>query len=154
VRSHNKAWIIVAAVGVGFGAGTAIADDAGFGPSNPFFAPSSLPFHAPPFDKIKDEDYLPAIEAGMAQQLTEIQAIANDPAAPTFGNTLVAMEASGSLLGRALAGVPRGQRCQYNPQLQQTQTELAPLLAAHEDAIHLDPKLFARISTIYKQRRS
>jgi peptidyl-dipeptidase Dcp len=153
VRSHNKAWMFVAAVGVGFGAGTAIADDPGFGPSNPFFTPSSLPFHAPPFDKIKDEDYLPAIEAGMAQELTEIQAIANDPAAPTFGNTLVAMETSGSLLGRALRAFRGVSGANINPQLQATQTKLAPLLAAHEDAIHLNEKLFARISTIYKQRR-
>ncbi|MGA2777106.1 MAG: M3 family metallopeptidase [Steroidobacteraceae bacterium] len=145
--------MFVAAVGVGFGAGTAIADDPGFGPSNPFFTPSSLPFHAPPFDKIKDEDYLPAIEAGMAQELTEIQAIANDPAAPTFGNTLVAMETSGSLLGRALRAFRGVSGANINPQLQATQTKLAPLLAAHEDAIHLNEKLFARISTIYKQRR-
>ena len=61
-----------------------------FGPSNPFYSPSTLPFQAPPFDKIKDDDYQPAIEAGMAQQLEEIQAIANDPAPPTFENTFVA----------------------------------------------------------------
>ena len=56
----------------------------GFGPSNPFYAESSLPFHAPPFDKIKDTDYQPAIEAGMAQQLAEVRAIAANAAAPTF----------------------------------------------------------------------
>src|SRR6202041_2340291 len=76
---------------------------ADFGPSNPFYAPSTLPFGAPPFDRIKDEDYQPAIEAGMAQELAEINAIANNPAPPTFENTFVAMEKSGRLLHRALA---------------------------------------------------
>src|ERR1700683_294444 len=75
---------------------------ADFGPSNPFFTPSALPFQAPPFDKIKDEDYQPAIEAGMAQQLAEIRAIANDPAPPTFANTFVPLERSGRLLDRSL----------------------------------------------------
>src|SRR6202042_1640972 len=67
-----------------------------FGPNNPFYAPSTLPFHAPPFDKIKDSDYQPAIEAGMAEQRKEMKAIADDPAAPTFDNTVVAMERTGA----------------------------------------------------------
>ena len=65
------------------------AAPATFGPANAFYAPSSLPYQAPPFDKIKDTDYQPALEAGMAQQLKEIQAITDNPAAPTFENTLV-----------------------------------------------------------------
>jgi len=65
------------------------AADAKFGPSNPFYAPSALPFHAPSFDKIKDEDYQPAIEAGMAEQIAEIQAIAENPAAPMFPFSLI-----------------------------------------------------------------
>ena len=69
----------------------ALAATAEFGPSNPFYAPSTLPFHAPPFDKIKDADYQPAIEAGMAQQQAEIQAIADNPAPSTFDNTIVAL---------------------------------------------------------------
>ena len=72
-----------------------------------------LPFHAPPFDKIKDEDYQPAIEAGMAEQLAEMQAIADNPATPTFENTLVAMEKTGQLLQRAMAGVRCGQPGEY-----------------------------------------
>jgi peptidyl-dipeptidase Dcp len=60
-----------------------VAADAKFSPSNPFYAPSSLPFHAPPYDKIKDEDYQPAIEAGMDEELAEVQAIADNPATPT-----------------------------------------------------------------------
>src|SRR5277367_4895114 len=77
---------------------SALAAPAEFGPDNPFYAPSTLPFHAPPFDKIKDADFQPAIEAGMAQQQAEVQAIADNPAAPTFDNTVVAMEKSGQLL--------------------------------------------------------
>src|SRR5580698_9420518 len=75
---------------------TAAADrpDSGFGPSNPFYTESSLPFHAPPFDKIKDADYQPAIEAGMGQQLAEVRAIAANTAAPTFENTFVPLEKS------------------------------------------------------------
>src|SRR6478736_8108519 len=75
----------------------AYAAETDFGPSNPFYAESTLPFHAPPFDKIKDTDYQPAIEAGMAQQREEVNKIANDPAAPTFENTIVAMEKTGRL---------------------------------------------------------
>ena len=132
----------------------AIAGDTKFGPSNPFYSPSSLPFHAPPFDKIKDEDYQPAIEAGMAEQLREIQAIADNPTLPTFENTLVAMEKTGELLqraGNAFGGVVGANT---NPVLQKVREELAPKLAAHQDAITLNAKLFARIASIYKQRES
>src|SRR5580658_2577225 len=82
--------------------GNSGAADTKFGPSNPFYAASTLPFHAPPFDKIKDEDYEPAIEAGMAQELAQMQAIADNSAAPTFDNTVVAMQKTGQLLQRAL----------------------------------------------------
>src|SRR3954468_11000171 len=79
------------------------AADAEFGPQNPFYAPSTLPFRAPPFDKIKDSDYQPAIEAGMAEQKKEMEAIANNPDSPTFENTFIAMEKSGRLLHRSTA---------------------------------------------------
>src|SRR5579859_2427302 len=81
----------------------ATAADTKFGPSNPFYAESTLPFHAPPFDKIEDEDYQPAIAARMAEQLSEINKITNNPAAPTFDNPLVAMEKTGQLFQRATA---------------------------------------------------
>src|SRR5271170_34766 len=132
----------------------ATAADEKFGPSNPFYAPSTLPFHAPPFDKIKDEDYQPAIEAGMAQELAEIQAIADNPAAPTFENTIVAMEKTGQLLQRALAAFGGVTGANTNPTLQKVQEELAPKLAAHQDAISLNAKLFARVASVYKQRES
>ena len=69
--------------------------------SNPFAKPSTLPFQAPDFSKIKDTDYLPAIIAGMAEQKREVLAIANNPAPATFNNTIVALERSGALLERA-----------------------------------------------------
>ena len=72
------------AITLGSGARSVGAANAPFGPSNPFYAESALPFHAPPFDKITDQDYQPAIEAGMAQQLEEIRAITENSAAPTF----------------------------------------------------------------------
>ena len=132
----------------------ATAADAKFGPSNPFYAESSLPFHAPPFDKIKDEDYQPAIEAGMAEQLSEIQAIADNQAAPTFENTLVAGEKTGQLLQRALAAFGAVTGANTNPVLQKVQADEAPKLAAHSDAIYLNAKLFARVVAVYKQRES
>src|ERR1035441_1456247 len=125
---------------------------ADFGPSNPFYAPSSLPFEAPPFDKIKDEDYQPAIEAGMAQQQAEILAIADNPAAPTFENTVVAMEKTGSLLDRASAVCNGLTGANTNPTLQNVKTIEAPKFAAHRDFIFLNTKLFARVAAIYKQR--
>jgi len=128
------------------------ADSADFGPANPFYAASTLPFGAPPFDKIKDSDYQPAIEAGMAQELAEIDKIANDPAAPTFENTLVAMERSGRLLARASAAFSGVSQANTNPVLQQAKTALAPQMAAHQDAIRLNKKLFERIAAIYKKR--
>src|ERR1017187_8206079 len=119
---------------------------ADFGPANPFYAPSTLPFEAPPFDKIKDEDYQPAIEAGMAQQQIEIQAIADNPAAPTFDNTIVAMEKSGLLFDRVMAAFNGVTSSNTNPVLQNVKTIEAPQLAAHQDFIFLNTKLFARVA--------
>src|SRR6516165_6103009 len=86
-----------------------------FAPQNPFYSPSALPFHAPPFDKIKDEDYQPAIEAGMSQELSEIQSIVDNPAPPTFENTLVVMERSGEPLVRAPTPSPEAVGATTNP---------------------------------------
>jgi len=130
----------------------ALAAAADFGPSNPFYAPSTLPFEAPPFDKIKDEDYQPAIEAGMAQQQAEIQAIADNPEAPTFENTIVAMEKSGRLLERAASAFFGVTGANTNDTLQNVRTIEAPKFAAQEDFIYLNTKLFARVAAIYKQR--
>jgi peptidyl-dipeptidase Dcp len=151
---HMIAFITSGAISLGTISTPATAADATFGPSNPFYAPSRLPFHAPPFDKIKDEDYQPAIDAGMAEELTEIQAIADNPATPTFENTLVAMEKTGRLFQRAMAAFGAVSGADTNPLLQKVRNEEAPKLAAHYDAIYLNPKIFARVAAVYKQRTS
>jgi peptidyl-dipeptidase Dcp len=132
--------------------GAGQSGDAKFGPANPFYAESTLPFHAPPFDKIKDSDYLPAIEAGMAQELAEVQAIADNPAAPTFDNTIVAMEKTGQLLQRVGNTFGAVAQANSNPTLLDIRSQIAPKMAAHYDEIHLNTKLFARISALYKDR--
>src|SRR5436190_18220538 len=122
--------------------------------ANPFLSESSLPFHAPPFDKIKDDDYAPAIETGMKDQLAEIDAIANNRAAPTFANTVEAMERSGALLTRVTKVFFNLTTANTSDNLQKIKAEAAPKLAAHSDAIFLNPKLFARVKAIYDQRDS
>ncbi len=143
--------MVVGAVAQAFGAlsGAFAAD---FGPANPFYAPSKLPFNAPPFDRIKDHDYQPAIEAGMARNLAEMKRIADDAAPPTFANTFVAMERSGRLLNRALAAFNCVSEANTNPVLQAAKTSLAPALAAYRDSIYLNARLFARLSAVYAKR--
>ncbi|MGO9649572.1 MAG: peptidyl-dipeptidase Dcp [Terriglobales bacterium] len=152
--NHTIALVAFAFIGLLTISTPAAASDAKFGPSNPFYAPSTLPFQAPPFDKIRDEDYQPAIEAGMAEELIEVQAIADNPAAPTFENTLVAMEKTGLLFQRAMAAFGAVSGANTNPVLQKVRTEEAPKLAAHYDAIYLNAKCFARVAAVYQQRAS
>ena len=150
----NTLVVAAAVVVMTLSAFPAMASGADFGPDNPFFAPSSLPFQAPPFDKIKDEDYQPAMEAGMAEERKEVQAMADDPTPPTFENTIVAMEKSGQLLRRVRAAFFAVAGANTNPALQKVRSIEAPKLAAHQDAIYLDAKLFQRVATIYKKRDS
>jgi peptidyl-dipeptidase Dcp len=125
-----------------------------FGPENPFYAASPLPFHAPLFDKIKDADYQPAIEAGIAQKIEETRAIADNPAEPTFENTIVAMEKSGQLISRVMMVFNGVTGANMNPVLQKVQDAEAPKLAAMQDAIYLNAKLFQRVQKIYAKRNS
>jgi len=122
--------------------------------SNPFAKPSTLLMEAPDFSKIKDSDYLPAIMAGMAQQKREVTQIANNPAAPTFNNTLVPLERSGQLLERALLAFSAVNGADTNDTLQDVDTKTSPLLAAHQDFIFLNPKLFARVKTLHDKAAS
>ncbi|MCH8616893.1 M3 family metallopeptidase [Sphingomonas sp. SM33] len=122
--------------------------------ANPFAKPSTLPFEAPDFSRIKDSDYLPAILAGMAEQKREVAAIANNPAAPTFNNTMVAFERSGALLERAELAFSAVSGANTNDTIQATDTKTAPLLAQHRDYIYLNEKLFKRVETLYNQRAS
>ena len=119
---------------------------------NPLMTESALPFHYPAFDKIKDNDFAPAIEAGMQEQLKEIEPIANSSEKPTLENTVVALERTGRLLDRAETTFSNLNSCNTNPAMQKIETDLAPKLAAHRDAIHLNGKLFARIKELYDNR--
>lgn len=121
---------------------------------NPFAQPSTLPYQLPPFDRIKDAHYRPAFEAGMAEQRKEIESIDQNPAAPTFDNTVVAMERSGRLLDRVASVFFSLNASNTNPEMLKIASEMAPKLAAHQDAIMLDPVLFARVDAIYQQRAS
>jgi peptidyl-dipeptidase Dcp len=142
--------MLAGAVALG-ASGTSAEGQAAFGPSNPFYSASTLPFQAPAFDKIKDTDYQPALEVGMAQQRKEIDAIANNPAAPTFENTLVALEKSGQLYLRALYVFQGVTGANTSPALEKVQELEAPKFAAQDDAIFLNEKLFKRVETLYKQ---
>src|SRR5437667_472068 len=119
---------------------------------NPLLSESSLPYHIPPFDKIKVEHFEPAIEAGMREELNEVEAVANNSEKPIFDNTIVALERTGRLLDRAERTFENLNACNTNPTLQKIETEIAPKLAAHRDAIHLNSKLFARIQEVYDRR--
>jgi len=121
---------------------------------NPFDAPSTLPFQAPPFDRIKDSDFQPAFEKGMAQQIAEMDKIANDPAPATFDNTIVAMEKSGRMLDRVQQTFSNLTGANTDDTMQAVEATEAPKLAAHLDAIFLNPKLFARVKAIYDRRES
>jgi peptidyl-dipeptidase Dcp len=121
-------------------------------PENPFFAVSTLPYRMPPFDRIKDADYMPAFERGMAEQRKEMDAIAHDPAAPTFENTIVAMEKTGRLLTRVSKAFFNLNQSNGNDAMQKVEAEITPKLAAHSDAIYLDSTLFKRVDTIFQQR--
>jgi len=122
--------------------------------ANPFFADSPLPLHYPQFDKIKDADFAPAFDAGMAQQLKEMDAIANNPEKPTFENTIIAMENSGRTLGRATTVFFNLVGTDTNPTREKLQGDYAPKFAAHRDAINLNGKLFARVKALYDTRAS
>jgi peptidyl-dipeptidase Dcp len=119
---------------------------------NPFLEPSALPYQAPPFDRISDADFAPAFEAGMRQQLAEMERIAANAEAPGFDNTIVAMERSGEILSRVSSVFFSLVSAHSNPAIQEVQKQMAPRLSAHRDAIYLNPALYARVSGLYEQR--
>ena len=120
--------------------------------SNPFAEPSSLPYQLPPFDLIAEEHYMPAFEAGMAEQLAEVEAIAGSAAPPTFDNTIEALERSGRLLGRVSSVFFNLVSSDATDGLREIEATVAPKLAAHSDAIHLHAGLFGRIEVLYDGR--
>ncbi|HJT98715.1 MAG TPA: peptidyl-dipeptidase Dcp [Rhodanobacteraceae bacterium] len=134
------------------GAATTPAGGSKLPADNPFAAESTLPFHAPRFDKIKFADYAPAFEEGMRVHLAEMLAIADDPAKPTFENTIDKAERSGMLLTRVAKVFFNLAQSNTNEDIQKLQAELAPKLASHQDEIALNPKLFARVKALYDAR--
>jgi peptidyl-dipeptidase Dcp len=122
--------------------------------SNPFAKPSTLPLQTPDFSRIKSSDYLPALLAGMAEQKREVTRIANNPAPPSFDNTVAAMEMTGLLLERASLAFNAVNGANTDDTLQATDTKTAPLFAAHNDFIYLNPKLYQRFKYLHDQQAS
>ena len=120
--------------------------------ANPFYAPSELYLNYPPFDQVENSHYGPAFERGMAEHLAEVESIANNSAAPTFENTVVALELSGELLDRVSRVFFALSSAHTNDQIRALEQQLAPQLSAHQDAILLNRELFARIDTLFSQR--
>jgi peptidyl-dipeptidase Dcp len=122
--------------------------------ANPLFVESTLPYHAPRFDLTHNEDYQPALEEGMRQLLAEVDAIAKQTTAPTFDNTIVAMERTGALLTRASKTFFGVVGANTNDTLQKVQDAIAPKLAATNDAIYLNDQLYQRVKSIYDRREA
>jgi peptidyl-dipeptidase Dcp len=120
--------------------------------TNPFFEESTLPYGIPAFDQIKDEHYLPAFERGMAEELSEYDAIASNAEAATFENTIVAMERAGQLINRTSRVFGAMGSAHTNDNIKEIETLLAPLRSAHRDSKFLNKQLFARIDSLYQAR--
>jgi peptidyl-dipeptidase Dcp len=145
--------IVAASLALAFAANAgATAAGPALDPSNPFAKVSTLPFHYPAFDKIKDEHFMPAFAAGMQEQLREVAGIANNPKPATFENTIVAMERSGQLLARVATTFSNLQTANTDDKLDEVDREMSPRLAAHHDAVYLNDKLFKRVKAVYDKR--
>jgi peptidyl-dipeptidase Dcp len=116
--------------------------------NNPFMTKSTLQYQAPEFDKIKDEHFKPAFDYGLKQNISEIEKIADNAEAPTFENTVLALEKSGEVLKRAQIVFYNLTGSNTNPTLQKVEEEYAPIFAAHNDKIYLNSKLFNRIKAV------
>ena len=146
----RKAFLFIACVLI-VGCG-GLATDEPVADVNPFLVAYDTPFNVQPFDRIDELHFVPAFEEGMARQNAEIEVIVNNPEAPTFENTIAALDLSGELLGEvsrvffALSG------SNTNDEIQEIQKEMSPVLAAHRDEIQLNPELFARVKAVYEER--
>jgi peptidyl-dipeptidase Dcp len=150
----NRPHMLVVAAGFALVQSAFAAPVAPLAASNPFAKESTLPLQYPAFDKIKDEHFLPAYAAGMRQNLAEIAAIANNPRPATFDNTIVAMERAGQLLARVSTVFSNLQGTDTNARRDAINSEMAPKLAAHSDAIYLNAKLYQRVAALYDKRAS
>ena len=119
---------------------------------NPFFAEYDTPFEVPPFDIIKPEHFIPAYEKGMEEEKTEIEKLVSNTEAPTFDNTIVALDRAGKQLSKVSIVFGGLNGANTNDELKAIQKEMAPRLTAHNDEINLNKKLFERIKAIHKQR--
>ena len=119
---------------------------------NPFFQEYTTPFQIPPFADIKNEDFMPAFEKGMADHLADIDSIVNNPDSPTFENTIEALERSGKLLSKVQAVFFNLTGSNTNPELQKLQRDISPLISAHYDKVTLNEGLFERIDTLWQMR--
>ncbi len=144
---HRVNWLLTTGLLLALVAAPVLAADA-----NPFFAPYGTPYNVPAFDKITPADFMPAFEEGIKRHTAEIEAIVNNPAAPTFENTIVALDQSGQLLDEVATVFYGLNSANTNADIQKISREVAPRLAAHRDAINLNPKLFQRIKTVYEQQ--
>jgi len=157
-RSRRLTWSAAALLLIGL-AGSSIVSlaaepSAPLPADNPFAAPSKLPLQTPPFDKVKNEHFKPAFLAGMTQQLDEMKAIAGQKEAPTFENTIVALEKSGALLARVSMVFDALTSAHKNSGLQDIETELAPVRTAHADNILLNRPLFQRVEKLWQTKDS
>lgn len=122
--------------------------------TNPFFEPSTLPYELPPFAEITDDHYQPAFEKGFEEHLREVSAITDQSDPPTFDNTLVALERSGQLLTRVARVFYNKSSSDSNDLTNDLEEHIAPLMAAHDDAIRLNTALYTRIKTIHDKRET
>lgn len=148
----RRPWLYAATAATCLAGWSAVATAASLPASNPFAAESPLPYHAPRFDLIKDTDYQPALEQGMAEQAAEMDRIANNAEPATFENTIAAMERSGRLLDRTLETFSGVYSANTNPMLDKVQEAVGPKLSAHQDSIYLNPKLFARVQSLHARQ--
>src|SRR5690606_35181179 len=116
---------------------------------NPLLSPSALPYGLPDFAAIRPEHYLPAFQQAFEEHLREVRAITAVRSMPTFENTLVALEGSGELLDRVAHAFYTVSSADATPEIQEIDEQLAPLMAAHEDAIHMDAPLYHRVTPVH-----
>lgn len=117
--------------------------------TNPFFEPSTLPYQLPPFADITDEHFFPAFEEGFRQQLAEVAEITSSSEPATFDNTMVPLESSGQLLARVARAFYNKSSADSNDATNELEEKIAPLMAAHEDAIRLDSALYERVKHLH-----
>ena len=137
-----------------FSCGKKKDDSASQDTANPFFKTWTTPYGIPPFEEIKAEHYIPAFERGMEEQIAEIDAIVNNPEAPTFENTILALEYSGELLYNVAAVFFNLMEAVNSPEMEKIAENISPKLSKHSDNIGLNPELFKRIKTVYDNKEN